>query len=64
MDEAGAFFDAYEAALVDAGFGRVNPENVGTYKQIALYNEEKNMVVGIDFIEEEDGASIYYDFMN
>ena len=64
VDEAGAFFDAYEAALVDAGFGRVNPENVGSYKQIALYNEEKNMVVGIDFIEEEDGASIYYDFMN
>ena len=64
VDEAGAFFDAYEAALVDAGFGRVNPENVGSYKQIALYNEEKNMVVGIDFIEEEEGASIYYDFMN
>ena len=62
VDEAGAFFDAYEAALVDAGFGRVNPDNVGSYKQIALYQEDEEMVVGIDFFEEEDGASIYYEF--
>ena len=62
VDEAGAFFDAYEAALNDAGFDRDNPAVAGTNKQIAFVNEEAQMLVGIDFIEQDGGATIYFDF--
>lgn len=62
VEEAGAVFDAYEAALTDAGFGRVSPENVGCYKSIAIYNEDTGMLVGIDVFEEGEGASIYFEF--
>ncbi len=60
-EEAEAFLDAYEAALNEARFVRTNPENVGTLKQNAIWNEEKAMYVGIDYFPEE--ASVYFEFV-
>ena len=62
VDEAGAFFDAYEAALNEAGFDRENPSVAGTTKQIAFVNADGTMTVGIDFFEQGEGAAIYFDF--
>ena len=62
VDEAGAFFDAYEAALNEAGFDRENPSVAGTNKQIAFVSADETMTVGIDFYEQGEGASIYFDF--
>ena len=62
VEEAEKFFNDYEAALTEAGFGRVNPENAGVRKEIAIVNEDYSMIVGIDFFEEGEGASIYYEF--
>lgn len=58
--EAEAFLSACEEKLTEAGFGRVNPENAGSNKQVALWNEEEGLLVGIDFFEEE--ADVYFDF--
>ena len=62
IDEAGAFFDAYEAALNEAGFDRENPSVAGTTKQIAFVSADGTMTVGIDVCEQEEGAAIYFDF--
>ena len=61
-EEAEAFLNAYEEKLNAAGFERVNPDNVGTLKNIAIYNEEKGMLVALDFFETEGGASVNFDF--
>lgn len=60
--EAEEFLNAYESSLNDAGFDRVNPDNVGSRKQIAIYNEEKDLLVGIDFIDQGDNALVNFDF--
>ena len=60
-EKAEAFLDAYEASLNAAGFERVSPETVGTYKAIAIYNEEKGMYVAIDYFP--DDASVNFDFV-
>ena len=63
VEEADKFLSDYEALLLDEGFGRVNPDNVGSLKQIAIYNDEMDMLVGVDFFELDDGgAEIYFDF--
>jgi len=63
-EEAGSFFDSYESALTEAGFGRVSPENVNCRKSIAIYNEDTGMLVGVDLIENSDGSVlINYDFI-
>lgn len=61
-EEAEAFLSAYEAVLTDDGYGRTDPNMAGTLKQIAIYNEEKEMTVGIDFFEGEDGVTVNFDF--
>ena len=64
VDEAGSFFDSYESALTDAGYGRVSPDTVGGNKPIAIYNEDTGMLVSVDFIENGDGSAlINYDFI-
>ena len=62
VQEAEDFLSAYEAKLSAMGFDRVNPEVVGSLKQVAIYNEDKGMLVGIDFFEEDDGVLVNYDF--
>jgi hypothetical protein len=62
VEEAEAFLNAYEAVLTEDGYGRTDPNMAGTLKQIAIYNEEKGMTVGIDFFEQEDGALVNFDF--
>ncbi len=62
VQEAEDFLSAYEAVLEDAGFGRTNPANVSTNKQIAIYNEDKGMLVGVDFTEQNGGALINFEF--
>ena len=61
-EEAEAFLNAYEAVLTEDGYGRTDPNMAGTLKQIAIYNEEKGMTVGIDFFEQADGALVNFDF--
>ena len=60
-EEAEAFLNAYEAALNEAGFDRVNPDNVGSLKTIAISNEDLSMYVGIDYFPEE--GSVNFDFV-
>ena len=60
-EQAEAFLDAYEASLNAAGFERVSPDTVGTYKAIAIYNEENNMYVAIDYFP--DSAQVSFDFV-
>ena len=65
FDDAAAaesYMDAYAALLDEAGFLRVNPENVGGSKPIAFYNEDLRMLVGVDFITSDSGATINFDF--
>ncbi|MBQ6333875.1 MAG: hypothetical protein IJI46_02240 [Erysipelotrichaceae bacterium] len=61
-EEAEKYLSDYEAALNEMGFDRVNPENVGSLKSVALYNEEKNMLVGIDYFNQENDALVNMDF--
>lgn len=56
------FLTSYEAALNDRGYGRVSPDEVGSLKQIAIYNEDEGMLVGIDFFEQEDNTLVNFDF--
>ena len=60
--EAEEFLNKYEELLSAQGFERVNPEMAGSLKQTAIYNEEKDMLVGIDFLEQSDGVLVNFDF--
>ena len=61
--EAEDYLSRYEEALNAAGFDRENPAVAGSNKQVALVNEEKGFVIGIDFFENEDGgATVNMDF--
>ena len=62
MEEAEAFLNAYEEKLTAAGFERTNPSVVGSLKQVAIYNEEKGMLMGIDLFEQKDNVQINVDF--
>ena len=62
-DEAEEFLNAYEAKLNEAGFGRVNPGEAGSRKTVAIYNEEKDMLVGLDLFQQQDGALVEFDFV-
>ncbi|MBQ6663857.1 MAG: hypothetical protein IJM69_09990, partial [Firmicutes bacterium] len=59
---AEAFLSSYEEALNAVGFDRENPAVVGSNKQIAIYNEEAGMLVGVDFFPEE--AIVNLDFVS
>ncbi|MBQ1391097.1 MAG: hypothetical protein IIY82_05055 [Firmicutes bacterium] len=61
-EEAEAFLSSYEEALNAVGFDRENPAVVGSNKQIAIYNEEAGMLVGVDFFPEE--AIVNLDFVS
>ena len=61
-EEAEAYLTKYEEKLTELGFGRVSPDTVGANKPIALYNEEKNMVLAIDYFKTETGATVNMDF--
>lgn len=63
VQEAEAVLNAYEEKLTAAGFERVNPDNVGSRKAIAIYNEAENLLVGIDFYEQNGGALVNFDFI-
>lgn len=60
--EAEEFLNKYEELLSAQGFERVNPEMAGSLKQTAIYNEEKDMLVGIDFFEQSGGVLVNFDF--
>ena len=60
-EKAEEFLIAYEAALNAAGFDRVNPDNVGSLKAIAISNDDMSMYVGIDYFPEE--GSVNFDFV-
>ena len=60
--DAEDFLNSYEEKLTAAGFERVNPESVGSMKNVAIYNEAKDILVGIDFYEQGEGALVNIDF--
>ena len=60
--EAEEFLGSYESRLNDAGFDRTSPAVAGTNRQIAIYNEERDMVVGVDFTEQNGGALVNLEF--
>ncbi|MDO4193079.1 MAG: hypothetical protein Q4D24_07235 [Erysipelotrichaceae bacterium] len=60
--EAEDFLGKYEDLLSEQGFGRVSPDSVGSLKQIAIYNEDTGMLVGVDFFEQNGGALVNFDF--
>ena len=60
--EAEEFLNKYEEALNAQGFGRVSPDMAGSPKAIAICNEEKGMLVGIDFFEQQSGVLVNFDF--
>ncbi|GEM_PF-3635744 len=62
VQEAEEVLNAYEEKLAAAGFERVNPDNVGSRKAIAIYNEDKDMLVGVDFYEQNGVAMVNFDF--
>lgn len=61
--EAEAFLTAYEEKLTNAGFGRMSPDEAGTLKNIAIVNEEKGMMMALDFFEQNGGALICFEFV-
>ncbi len=61
-EKAEAFLSAYETALNGAGFDRVNPDNVGSLKTIAIANADLSMYVGIDYFPEQ--ALVTFDFVS
>ncbi len=60
--EAEEFLNSYEAILTDQGYGRINPDEAGSLKQIAICNEEAGMMVAIDFFEQEENTLVNFDF--
>ncbi|MBR5341955.1 MAG: hypothetical protein IK151_08550 [Erysipelotrichaceae bacterium] len=60
-EAAEEFLSDYEEALNNAGFDRVNPENVGSLKAIAISNDDLTSYVGIDYYPEQ--ALINFDFV-
>ena len=60
-EEAEAFLNDYEAALNAVGFDRENPELLGSLKQIAIYNPDKEMYVGLDYFPEQ--FMVNFDFV-
>ena len=62
LSEAEEFLNNYESALTAAGFERVNPSTVGSLKNVAIYNAEKKLLVGIDLFEQENDALVNFDF--
>ncbi len=62
VKEAEDFLTDYESSLNAQGFDRVSPAEAGTNKQIAIYNEEKDMLVGVDFTEQNGGAFVNLEF--
>ena len=60
-EEAEAFLNEYEAALNAEGFDRENPELLGSLKQVAIYNPEKEMYVGLDYFPEQ--FMVNFDFV-
>ena len=60
---ADAFLDPYVAALEDAGFLRVNPENIGSGKAFAYYNEDINKYVAFSYYDSESKVDILFDFV-
>ncbi|MBO4358206.1 MAG: hypothetical protein J5796_00205 [Erysipelotrichaceae bacterium] len=62
-EKAEAFLNAYETALNEAGFDRVNPDNVGSSKSIAISNADMDMYVGIDFFPGDDETIVNMEFV-
>ena len=60
--EAEAFLNDYEQKLNAAGFDRTSPTEAGTLKQVAIWNEDAGMLVGIDFFEQPDNTIVNFDF--
>ncbi len=60
-EKAEAFLSAYETALNEAGFDRVNPDNVGSLKPIVIANADLDMYVGFDYFPEQ--ALVNFDFV-
>ena len=63
-EEAESFLNNYVAALEADGFERTNPESIGSLKQNAYYNEEKDKYVAFDFLPEVDGVSVNLNFVS
>ena len=61
-EKAEEFLGNLEAALNDMGFDRVNPDNVGSLKTIAIASEDLSKYVGIDYFP--DQAMINFDFVS
>ncbi len=61
-EKAEEFLGDLEAALNDMGFDRVNPDNVGSLKTIAIASEDLSKYVGIDYFPEQ--AMINFDFVS
>ncbi|MBE6122197.1 MAG: hypothetical protein E7190_05745 [Erysipelotrichaceae bacterium] len=62
-EEGSAFLDEYTARLEEAGYLPTNPMMVGSLKENAYYNEEKDSFAAFDFYPYEDHADIYFDFV-
>ena len=60
-EAAEKFLNNYEEVLNNAGFDRVNPDNVGSLKAIAISNADLTSYVGIEYFPEQ--ALINFDFV-
>ena len=61
--DAQAFLDGYIKVLEDAGFYYFNPENIGSLKSKAYYDETNDMFFAYDFYTNDAGAVVSMDFV-
>ena len=57
-EEAEKFLDDYTALMEEQGYDRINPQQVGSYRNFVYFNEELKKYVGFDYFPGENGASV------
>lgn len=62
-EAAEAFLDQYTAVLEDSGFFYENPTVIGSLKQIAYYDEERDMFVAFDYFPDGENTLVTFDFV-
>lgn len=61
-EEAERFLDEYEALLKAAGFERIPHDEAATTRPIAIYNSEKDMLVGIQLVPNGENTMVSFEF--
>ena len=63
-EEAEKYLDSYAPGLEDQGYGRIDPQKVGSYRQFVYFNEDLRKYVGFDLLPAEGSAQIFFEIVS